>query len=58
MDSTPVEKPAITLGPIRLEQEPDGTLLCRHEALRVPIRVDEKQLQRWLMKLLRDAVVA
>jgi hypothetical protein len=50
--------PAITLGPVRLEQLPDGSLLCWHQALTMPVRVDEKQLQRWLVKQLREVVVA
>jgi hypothetical protein len=58
MDPTPTPAPAITLGPVRLEQQPDGSLLCWHQALTLPVSVDEKQLQRWLVKQLREVVVA
>ena len=46
----------ITLGPIRLEQR-DGVLLAHHSALREPAHIDTMQLQRWLLKQLREQVV-
>lgn len=47
----------ITLGPIRLEQR-NGSLLAHHTALRNPAEIDAMQLQRWLLKQLREQVVA
>lgn len=49
---------AITLGPIKLRQMPDGTLLAEHVALKLPAEVDSGQLQRWLLKQLREQVGA
>ena len=46
----------ITLGPIRLEQR-DGELLAHHVALVNPAQIDTMQLQRWLLKQLREQVV-
>jgi len=46
----------ITLGPIRLEQR-GGALLAHHAALRNPAEIDTLQLQRWLLKQLREQVV-
>jgi hypothetical protein len=58
MESETAPAPAITLGPVRLQQQPDGSLLCWHKALTMPVTVDDKQLQRWLVKQLREVVVA
>ena len=46
---------SITLGPIRLEQR-GGELLAYHDALIKPALVDAVQLQRWLLKQLREQV--
>lgn len=46
----------ITLGPVTLRQSADGTLVAEHVALKVPAVVDNKQLQRWLLKQLREQV--
>jgi hypothetical protein len=48
--------PGITLGPIRLEQRQTGELLVYHAALREPVEVDALQLQRWLLRQLREHV--
>jgi len=48
---------SITLGPIRLEQR-GGELLAHHVALVNPAQIDSMQLQRWLLKQLREQVVA
>lgn len=47
----------ITLGPIRLEQR-GVELLAHHVALVNPAQIDSMQLQRWLLKQLREQVVA
>jgi hypothetical protein len=47
----------IVLGPIKLEQR-DGQLLAYHNALRKPAQIDAAQLQRWLLKQLREQVSA
>ncbi len=47
---------SITLGPIRLESC-DGALLAHHSALREPAVIDAKQLQRWLLRQLREQVL-
>jgi hypothetical protein len=57
MDESGPDRPAcITLGPMRLEQRPTGELLVYHAALREPIEVDALQLQRWLLRQLREHV--
>tara|TARA_R110000823_G_scaffold226788_2_gene354329 strand:- start:581 stop:769 length:189 start_codon:yes stop_codon:yes gene_type:complete len=47
---------AIVVGPITLRQMQDGTVQVEHVALKHPAQVDSKQLQRWLLKQLRDQV--
>jgi hypothetical protein len=41
---------------MRLEQRPTGELLVYHAALREPVEVDALQLQRWLLRQLREHV--
>jgi hypothetical protein len=48
-------KSEIVLGPIRLEQK-GGELRAHHLALKHPVLIDALQLQRWLLKQLRDQV--
>jgi hypothetical protein len=56
---TPTNQPTglIDLGHLRLEQR-DGQILAWHSALREPVLIDRMQLQRWLLRQLRDMVVA
>jgi hypothetical protein len=57
MDDSDLENgPCITLGPIKLQQRPSGELLVYHAALREPVEVDALQLQRWLLRQLREHV--
>lgn len=48
----------ITLGPVSLRQTADGTLLAQHRALAEPAVIDAQQLQRWLLRQLREQVAA
>jgi hypothetical protein len=36
----------------------NGTLYAEHKALRSPVQIDPMQLQRWLLRQLRDQVQA
>lgn len=56
MDTETTAPQPITLGPIVLRQV-EGQLFAHHKALREPIIIDPKQLQRWLMRQVRDQVV-
>jgi hypothetical protein len=51
-------KRRITLGPITLTQTNDGRLLAWHKALSEPVPIEANQLQRWLLRQLREQVAA
>ena len=57
----PVTKPkpeCIKFGPVTLRQFEDGLLVAEHAALSEPVTIDARQLQRWLLRQLRDQVTA
>ena len=54
-----INKPReIVLGPVTLRQTSDGRLLAGHKALAQPAVIDAMQLQRWLLRQLREQVAA
>ena len=48
----------IVLGPVTLTQTNDGRILAGHKALSEPAEIDASQLQRWLLRQLREQVAA
>lgn len=48
----------IVLGPITLRQSADGSLSATHKALATPAAIDAQQIQRWLLRQLREQVAA
>lgn len=48
----------IVLGPITLRQADDGSLSATHKALKTPAAIDSQQIQRWLLRQLREQVAA
>ena len=48
---------AIVLGPVKLLQQ-NGQLLAMHKSLKEPMQIDPLQLQRWLLRQLREQVAA
>lgn len=55
MDTETTAPQPITLGPIVLLQV-EGKIFAHHKALHDPIIIDPKQLQRWLMRQVREQV--
>jgi hypothetical protein len=45
----------MTLGPVTLEHK-DGELLATHKAVSQPVKLDPKQLIRWVLRQLRETV--
>jgi hypothetical protein len=48
----------LKVGPMRLDKTHDGRLVAHHPKLAQPVNIDEKQLERWLMRQIRDEVSA
>lgn len=46
---------AIVIGPVTLTQRA-GQVYASHKALREPVQIDALQLQRWLLRHLREQV--
>lgn len=55
MDET-TQATVIRLPLVSMSQRADGQLLVHHEKLKEPMQVDPMQLQRWLLRMLREAV--
>ncbi len=58
MESVNQPSATIKLGPVTLTQEPDGKIVAEHVALASPVQIDPVQLQRWLLRQLRELVAA
>ena len=56
MDKVDQPKARIQLGPVTLTQQKDGRLIAEHAALTAPLEIDQAQLQRWLLRQLREQV--
>jgi hypothetical protein len=58
MESINQPTATIRLGPVTLTQAPDGKIVAEHVALAAPVQIDQGQLQRWLLRQLRELVAA
>lgn len=48
----------VTLTGMRLEQLADGEIVLRHERLAEPFPVSRAALERWLIRLVRQELIA
>ena len=43
----------IAAGKVRLQQQPDGSIVALHDVLRVSLLIEPHQLERWVLSLFR-----
>lgn len=43
----------IAAGVVRLQQQPDGSIVALHDTMRVSLPIDAHQLERWVLAMFR-----